>query len=162
MGVVRVHHLEGPHRIGQQPVKRTPLKRKTRMRTRRLKPRQRRRSDPPGRHAWRVVNAWRDVVRASACLWAPHGGCSGGIEAAHVRAGNLGGTSLKPPDSLLIPLCNGHHRLQHAGHRPDKDDCANLWSAFITRHIGYVPEGEAEHRRACEELRAIGERRIAF
>lgn len=40
------------------------------------------------------------------------------IEAAHVRlglpAGEQGGTSVKPSDIWVIPLCARHHLLQHA------------------------------------------------
>ncbi len=34
-------------------------------------------------------------------------------EAAHVRIGTDGGTSLKPSDRYCVPLCNKHHREQH-------------------------------------------------
>lgn len=57
-------------------------------------------------------------------------GCEGKIEAAHVRIGTDGGASLKPGDNWAVPLCAGHHRLQHqwgeqtfwkwAGHDPRK------------------------------------------
>jgi hypothetical protein len=30
-------------------------------------------------------------------------------EAAHIRFGHVGGTSLKPPDDLTVPLCHDHH-----------------------------------------------------
>lgn len=41
-------------------------------------------------------------------------GCLGvPIEAAHVRTGTNGGTSLKPDDSWVISLCATHHRIQH-------------------------------------------------
>jgi len=39
--------------------------------------------------------------------------CEGKIEACHVRAGTDGGTSLKPSDCFVIPICAGGHRLQH-------------------------------------------------
>jgi len=49
-------------------------------------------------------------------------GCSGGIEAAHIRYGRRGaptGLGIKPNDSDCVPLCRGHHRdgpdAQHAG-----------------------------------------------
>jgi hypothetical protein len=38
----------------------------------------------------------------------------GRIEAAHVRSGTDGGTSLKPGDNWTIPLCSFHHQMQHA------------------------------------------------
>lgn len=34
-------------------------------------------------------------------------------EAAHVRCGSDGGTSLKPSDRYTIPLCGGCHQRQH-------------------------------------------------
>lgn len=40
--------------------------------------------------------------------------CEGRIEAAHVRRGTDGGTSLKPGDNWTIPLCQSHHAGQHA------------------------------------------------
>jgi len=39
--------------------------------------------------------------------------CEGIIEAAHVRTGTDGGTSLKPSDSFTIPLCSLAHKRQH-------------------------------------------------
>lgn len=30
-------------------------------------------------------------------------------EAAHLRIGHVGGTGMKPPDDLTIPLCRQHH-----------------------------------------------------
>lgn len=39
--------------------------------------------------------------------------CSGRIEAAHVRRGTEGGTSLKPTDFHAIPLCSAAHAEQH-------------------------------------------------
>lgn len=40
--------------------------------------------------------------------------CSGRIEAAHVRIGTDGGMGVKPGDNWAIPLCEFHHRCQHA------------------------------------------------
>jgi hypothetical protein len=37
-----------------------------------------------------------------------------GCEAAHVRLGTGGGTSLKPGDRWALPLCGACHREQHA------------------------------------------------
>lgn len=39
--------------------------------------------------------------------------CGGKIEAAHVRVATDGGTSLKPGDNWVIPLCGIHHARQH-------------------------------------------------
>ena len=39
--------------------------------------------------------------------------CEGKIEAAHVRIGTDGGTSLKPSDCYAIPLCSAAHAEQH-------------------------------------------------
>ena len=39
--------------------------------------------------------------------------CMGRLEAAHVRTGTDGGTSVKPSDSWTLPLCSYHHLLQH-------------------------------------------------
>lgn len=35
------------------------------------------------------------------------------VEAAHVRTGTDGGTSMKPSDRYALPLCANHHRHQH-------------------------------------------------
>lgn len=42
-----------------------------------------------------------------------NGECSDRVEAAHVRTGTDGGTSMKPSDCWSIPLCSTHHREQH-------------------------------------------------
>ena len=39
--------------------------------------------------------------------------CEGKIEACHVRSGTDGGTSLKPSDCWVIPICSEGHKLQH-------------------------------------------------
>jgi len=41
------------------------------------------------------------------------GDCEGRIQAAHVRRGTDGGTSMKPSDIWVIPLCSFHHSEQH-------------------------------------------------
>jgi hypothetical protein len=43
----------------------------------------------------------------------PNMECAGRIEAAHVRTGTDGGTSMKPSDRYTIPLCSCHHHYQH-------------------------------------------------
>ena len=61
-------------------------------------------------------------VRRLPCSVGPIG-CSGGIEAAHIRYSLPGepltGMQRKPDDSRCVPLCAGHHRTnpdaQHAG-----------------------------------------------
>jgi hypothetical protein len=57
----------------------------------------------PGHLAW---------IRKRECAVAS-GACSGVTEAAHVRTGTDGGTSLKPGDNWTLPLCSHHHRWQH-------------------------------------------------
>lgn len=43
-----------------------------------------------------------------------HGcGAWGESDPAHVRRGTDGGTSLKPSDSWVLPLCHPHHLEQH-------------------------------------------------
>ena len=34
-------------------------------------------------------------------------------EPAHIRLGGTGGTALKPPDDMVVPLCHHHHAEQH-------------------------------------------------
>lgn len=50
-------------------------------------------------------------VRGHVC--AVNGCGNRGIEAAHVRCGTGGGTSLKPGDDWTISLCRDHHAEQH-------------------------------------------------
>ena len=54
-------------------------------------------------------------IRGHECSVAhdPSARCDGKIEAAHVRTGTDGGTSVKPSDCWAIPLCSHHHRVQH-------------------------------------------------
>jgi len=66
-------------------------------------------------------NGFLAYTRRLPCAVGPVG-CSGGIEAAHVRFGRPGaptGLGIKPDDRLAVPLCRGHHRdgpdAQHAG-----------------------------------------------
>lgn len=51
-------------------------------------------------------------IRGHECA-AANPDCQGPIEAAHVRIGTDGGTSIKPSDCWAVPLCSWHHRLQH-------------------------------------------------
>jgi len=54
---------------------------------------------------------WLDAHHAMTC-WVP--GCATvGCDPAHVRAGQGGGTGLKPSDDLVYPLCHAHHSEQH-------------------------------------------------
>ena len=52
-------------------------------------------------------------IRGHECSVIHAGGCSGKIEAAHVRTGTDGGLGVKPSDNFTIPLCSKHHREQH-------------------------------------------------
>ncbi len=54
-------------------------------------------------------------VRGFVCAVSTNHGdsCEGKIEAAHVRIGTDGGTSLKPSDCFALPLCSVHHAEQH-------------------------------------------------
>ena len=72
--------------------------------------------------------------------------CTGNAQAAHVRTGTDGGTSMKPGDNWAIPLCAAHHGKQHQigeaqferVHGIDmKEIAADLWS-------------RSPHRRAWE------------
>lgn len=36
-------------------------------------------------------------------------------EAAHLRIGHVGGTGIKPPDDLVVPLCRRDHGLETKG-----------------------------------------------
>ena len=96
--------------------------------TRRLKSRERKsakatRPVSPKQNRGRVRDpSFLAYVRRLPCAVGPIG-CSGGIEAAHIRYGLPGepltGMQRKPDDCRAVPLCAGHHRTnpdaQHAG-----------------------------------------------
>ncbi len=53
-------------------------------------------------------------IRGFVCfLHDSHTACEGKTEAAHGRTGADGGMGVKPSDCWTIPLCAGHHRIQH-------------------------------------------------
>ena len=52
--------------------------------------------------------AYLAFLRRQPCAVGPVG-CSGPVEAAHVRAGSTG-MQRKPDDAKSVPLCRGHHR----------------------------------------------------
>jgi|JI10StandDraft_1071094.scaffolds.fasta_scaffold234962_3 hypothetical protein len=54
-------------------------------------------------------------LRGCECAVAGKAGhiCLGKIEAAHIRRGTSGGTSLKPADYHAVPLCSSAHAEQH-------------------------------------------------
>ena len=52
-------------------------------------------------------------IRGFECSVSHSGGCSGRIEAAHVRTNTDGGMGVKPSDCYCLPLCSEHHREQH-------------------------------------------------
>jgi hypothetical protein len=54
-------------------------------------------------------------VRSHECLCSTKAHlCTAPTEAAHVRIGTDGGTSMKPSDCFCVPLCSDHHREQHS------------------------------------------------
>lgn len=73
-----------------------------------------RKKEPMGIKAPSVIRcpAHLQHVRLHECI-VKNDFCSGGIEAAHVRLGTDGGTSLKPSDCWSVPMCSYHHRAQH-------------------------------------------------
>jgi len=101
-----------------------------------------------GRRARAYAEAYGErggAVRAMRCVcWAPSLGmpwaksCSGPIEAAHVRSRGAGGTRRD-----LVPLCQGHHREQHA-------------RGVVTFEKTYGVNLDAEARRIADKLDAEG------
>jgi hypothetical protein len=80
-------------------------------------------------------------------------------EAAHVRCGTDGGTSLKPSDRYAVPLCEGCHKIQHGGE-------LSFWSALridpldIALRLWTVSgDLEAGLRTIARSRQAIGLRR---
>lgn len=62
----------------------------------------------------RECPAHRNWVRGFACSFCGHMGTERNpIEAAHVRLGTNGGTSLKPSDKWCVSLCADCHARQH-------------------------------------------------
>lgn len=58
---------------------------------------------------------YMSYVRSQACLVC---GCHNGIEAHHLRIEGMGGTAKKPPDWMVVPLCQSCHRMYHIkGHQ---------------------------------------------
>ena len=69
-------------------------------------------------------------IRGDQCVY------GGRTQSAHVRSGTDGGTGIKPSDSWIVPLCENHHREQHAIGEPAferrygidmKAEAARLW-----------------------------------
>ena len=75
----------------------------------------RRKPKPSGiaRAPRREYPAHRKHVRGFECI-IDNAMCDGSMQAAHVRIGTDGGTSLRPSDWFINPMCDGHHREQHA------------------------------------------------
>jgi hypothetical protein len=76
-------------------------------------------------------------------------------EAAHIRIGTDGGTSLKPSDCWVISLCATHHAEQHRGeasfaekYRLDTKAIARgFWEAFRQSNPQAVRRAEEKLRR---------------
>lgn len=73
--------------------------------------------------------------------------CFGKTEAAHVRTGTDGGTSLKPGDNFTIPLCAAAHREQHAIGEPAFERMYGIDMKKIAAHLWKIsPHGKAYRR----------------
>ena len=60
-------------------------------------------------------NEYMSYTRKQACLVC---GCHNLIEAHHLRIDGMGGTAKKPPDWMVVPLCQSCHRMYHIrGHQ---------------------------------------------
>lgn len=114
---------------------------------------------------WRAVGTdadYRAWLRRQSCAYRSGViGCEGGSEAAHVRrVADGAGTGIKPEYSA-IPLCAGHHRIQHShgegalGGRQwfDKQRIEYLvqwcWETLKT-HLGHESWAEVPPRRLCD------------
>ncbi len=51
-----------------------------------------------------------DLIREQDCMVCGDSPC----DPAHIRTGHTGGTSRKPDDNLVLPLCHTHHMAQEA------------------------------------------------
>lgn len=73
--------------------------------------------------------AWLLSARDRVCDRCGNDGkLTGMVVACHVRAGNEGGTRLKPSDDLVVFMCSDCHRLQEANPGPEFwFDLFKLW-----------------------------------
>lgn len=62
---------------------------------------------------WRSQKYLAWIRRTWECVCSDFNGCEGRVEAAHLRIGTDGGTSIKPSDCFVFPCCSGHHQEQH-------------------------------------------------
>lgn len=98
----------------------------------------------------RMVHGHAQFVRGFACL-AEGPDCGGKIEAHHDREGTDGGTSLKPHDRHLIPLCTDHHTAgPYAIHRIRN-------AAFEARYGVDIKRAAADIARRSPHIRRLAE-----
>lgn len=111
--------------------------------------------------------SYLDFIRAQACvgicmqpIYMQNGPNFHGIEAAHVRIGNGGGTSLKPSDFCAVPLCHTCHSIQHQHgerifwHQLNKDPdviCISLMGEWIAKN-GKGKEAIGVLEEICADL----------
>lgn len=73
------------------------------------RPRKRNAGRPPAKNAPGFLQ-W---IRGRECLFAHIGGCEGKLQAAHLDFAGDKGMSSKVSDRYSVPMCAGHHGLQH-------------------------------------------------
>lgn len=66
------------------------------------------------RPAEKSAPAFLQWLRGRECLAASTNGCIGKMEAAHVDYAGDKGMGTKVSDRFAVPMCAGHHRMQHA------------------------------------------------
>lgn len=89
--------------------------------------RPRRRNAP--RPAWKVADSFRQWLRGRPCAADAYGHCDGRMVAAHVDHAGDKGMGTKVADRHCIPLCDGHHKRQHA----------RGWATFERECLGGKP-----------------------
>ena len=73
------------------------------------RPRNRNAGRPPEKDA----RGFLQFIRGRDCLFVDQGGCEGKIEAAHLDFAGGKGIGTKVADKFAVPMCAGHHRMQH-------------------------------------------------
>lgn len=80
------------------------------------------------RPAEKSATGFKQWVRGRNCLAVGTGNCYGKVQAAHVDYAGDKGIGTKCSDRFTVPLCAGHHALQHN----------HGWRWFETRILGKI------------------------
>lgn len=108
-----------------------------------------------GRPTEKDARSFLQWIRGRPCIFADQGGCEGKIEAAHLDFAGGKGVGTKVADRYAVPMCAGHHRLQHnkgwntfmrlmrVGANDLLVAAARLWNAWPSRAAWERKQGKA-------------------